>query len=140
VVAGVSAERGLEGYLIKAKSINSNSFIEFLEILLQNNNPLSTVLFMDNCSVHHSKKVTEFCKLLGLQTIFNVPYCPQYNPIERFWAVAKNSYKRTKLKQNSYKNPRKHEKLVRESMDSIPEDTVASICDKTLRKEVLGDE
>jgi transposase len=83
---------------MRPKSINSNSFIDFLDVLLKDNNPLSTTLFMDNCSVHHSKKVTEFCKLLGLQIIFNVPYCPQYNPIERVWAVAKNSYKRRKLK------------------------------------------
>ncbi len=140
VVAGVSDRNGLEAYLMKPKSINSNSFIEFLEVLLHTNNPVSTVLFMDNCAVHRSRKVTEFCKLLGLQTIFNVPYCPQYNPIERVWAIAKNSYKRRKLKEISYKNPKKHEKNVKESMDSIPEATVRSICEKTLRNEVLGDE
>ncbi len=140
VVAGVSDKRGVEAYFIKPKSINSNSFIEFLELLLQNNNPLQTVLFMDNCAVHRSRKVTEFCKLLGLQMIFNVPYCPQYNPIERVWAIAKNLYKRSKLKQISYKNPKKHEKLVRESIESISETSVKSICEKTLQKEVLGNE
>ena len=83
VVAGVSAKVGMEAYLMKPKSINSDSFIEFIEILLQKNDPRLIAIFMDNCSIHHSKKVTKFCKLLGIQLIFNIPYCPQYNPIER---------------------------------------------------------
>lgn len=33
VVAGVSSENGLEGYLIKPKSIDSDSFLEFIEDL-----------------------------------------------------------------------------------------------------------
>lgn len=35
VVAGVSAERGLEGYFVKERSIDSDSFIQFALILLQ---------------------------------------------------------------------------------------------------------
>ena len=68
---------------MKPKSINADSFIEFIEILLQKNDPRLIAIFMDNASIHHCKKVTKFCDLLGLQAIFNVPYCPQYNPIER---------------------------------------------------------
>jgi transposase len=138
VVAGVSAENGMEAYLMKPKSINSDSFIEFIEILLHNNDPRFIAIFMDNASIHHSKKVTKFCTLLGLQLIFNVPYCPQYNPIERVWSVIKNLYKRMKLKQISYKNPKKHELLVRNSMDSIIDKTVRSICLNTIHKEVLN--
>ncbi len=125
---------------MKPKSINSDSFIEFIEILLKKNDPHRIAIFMDNASIHHSKKVTKFCGLLSLQLIFNIPYCPQYNPIERVWSVVKNVYKRMKLKQTSLKSPKKHEILVRNSMDSIAENTVRSICHNTLQNEVLNDE
>ena len=41
---------------------------------------------MDNCNVHHSKKVAKFLEENGISAIFNVPYSPEYNPIERVWA------------------------------------------------------
>ncbi len=60
VIGGVSGEEGLEGYLVKAKSIRSDSFITFIENLLMKHDPGEIALFLDNCSVHHSKIVTKF--------------------------------------------------------------------------------
>jgi hypothetical protein len=97
VVAGVSIEAGLDGFLTHPKSIDSDTFIIFLDNLRESNVGRQITLFMDNCSVHHSKKVTSYIKEHGLIAIFNVPYSPQYNPIERVWAIAKNEYKRRKL-------------------------------------------
>ncbi len=54
-------------------------------------------LFMDNCSVHHSKLVTQFLESNHILRIFNVPYSPQYNPIEHYWGLVKNAYKRHKM-------------------------------------------
>ncbi len=82
VIGGVSAENGMEGYLIKAKSIKSDSFIIFLENLLLVHHPAKVALFLDNCSVHHSKKAKEFLIAHNIKAIYNVPYSPQYNPIE----------------------------------------------------------
>ncbi len=82
VIGGVSAENGMEGYLIKPKSIKSDSFITFLENLLLAHDPAKVALFLDNCSVHHSKKAKEFFNLHKIKPIYNVPYSPQYNPIE----------------------------------------------------------
>ena len=48
-------------------------------------------LFMDNCTVHHSKVVTEYLKVNNIAAIFNVPYSPQYNPIEHYWGLVKNT-------------------------------------------------
>lgn len=44
--------------------------------LLETNKPNAFVLFMDNCRVHHSKKVTQFLLENGIETIFNVAYAP----------------------------------------------------------------
>ena len=60
VVAGVSVDGGLEGHFMHARSITSNAFIQFVLTVLKNSNPTDLVPFLDNCRVHHSKKVTKF--------------------------------------------------------------------------------
>jgi hypothetical protein len=57
VVVGVSRESGIESYLIQKKSINSQAFIRFLEMLIERNPGTKLALFADNCTVHHSKLV-----------------------------------------------------------------------------------
>lgn len=56
VVAGVSAEGGMEGFYMHKRSIDSDGFIQFLISLLSCHDPSTFTLFLDNCRVHHSKK------------------------------------------------------------------------------------
>ncbi len=97
VVAGISVDKGLETFHIQPRSINSQSFISFLQSLLEINTDQPLAIFLDNCTVHHSKLVTSFVKENDIPLIFNVPYSPQYNPIEHYWGLVKNAYKREKL-------------------------------------------
>ena len=55
VVAGVSAEQGLEAWLTFPRSIDSDTFISFLESLLAANNCKKIALLVDNVSTHRSK-------------------------------------------------------------------------------------
>jgi hypothetical protein len=57
VVAGVSAEGGLEGFYMQPKSIDSDAFIQYLTHLTTHQDPSTFTLFMVNCRVHHSIKV-----------------------------------------------------------------------------------
>jgi transposase len=50
--------------------------MQFLDNLRQTWQGHEIVLFMDNCSVHHSKKVTAYLKEHKIENIFNIPYCP----------------------------------------------------------------
>ena len=34
---------------------------------------------------------------LGIQPFFNIPYTPEYNPIENYWGVLKGLYKKKRL-------------------------------------------
>jgi transposase len=97
VVAGISVDKGLETFHIEPRSINSQSFISFMHSLLDINSGQELAIFLDNCTVHHSKLVSSFVKENDITLIFNVPYSPQYNPIEHYWGLVKNSYKRQKL-------------------------------------------
>lgn len=49
---------------------------------------------MDNCRVHHSKKVAKFLEENKIEAVFNIPYGPEYNPIERVWAQLKAEFKK----------------------------------------------
>ena len=45
--------------------------------MLENSKPTDFVLFLDNCRVHHSKKVTKFLLENGIEKILNVAYAPR---------------------------------------------------------------
>ncbi len=98
VVAGVSKENGLDAVRVVPRSIDSDSFIDFLNDLLDRHQHGNFAVFLDNCRVHHSIKVRDFCKRMDLTLIFNVPYTPEFNPIERVWAMIKASFKKEKMK------------------------------------------
>lgn len=51
-------------------------------------------LFMDNASIHTSRKAQEALEQMQLHAILNVPYRPQYNSIEFVWAMCKKLYRK----------------------------------------------
>jgi hypothetical protein len=97
VLAGISMEEGLEGYLVKPLSINQDSFIEYLHSLRERNGVARLAVFMDNLSVHKTLRVAEIMAELNLVPIFSVPYSPQYNGIESYWFLLKQVYKKDLL-------------------------------------------
>lgn len=73
-------------YWKQAPRGNAGIFIAFLHQLHQNFPDQLLVLILDNCSIHHSKKVKAFvAKTSWLELEHLAPYSPEYNPIERFW-------------------------------------------------------
>lgn len=77
--------------------MNTQFFVEYLRhlSLLMKGDPF--VIFMDNLSVHKSGETRAAMAELNINYIFNVPYSPQFNPIERSFSVVKNHYKRARL-------------------------------------------
>lgn len=82
-------EKGLEHYHIFEDSIDSDKFITYLKGNIEKSDAKDITLFCDNLRVHHSKKVQDFLKQINMECIFNVPYSPQFNPIEIYWAMVK---------------------------------------------------
>jgi transposase len=54
-------------------------------------------VFLDNLSVHHSKIVRQFMKDKELEVLFNVPYSPDYNPIENVFNILKQKFKKLRM-------------------------------------------
>ena len=73
-------------YWKQAARGNATTFIAFLHQLHQVFPEKHLMLILDNCSIHHSKKVQRFvAKTSWLDLKHLAPYSPEYNPIERFW-------------------------------------------------------
>jgi transposase len=97
VIGAISIKDGLELTLIKEYSITSESFIQFLKALRRKCPERRICLFLDNLSVHKSNLVRPYYEELRITPIYNLPYSPQYNGIDRYWALLKNEYKKLLL-------------------------------------------
>lgn len=76
-----------------------NGWVE--ECLLPSLKPGQTVI-MDNAAFHKSKKTRELIEKAGCKLLYLPPYSPDFNPIEKIWAIIKAYYKT--FKQRGYEH------------------------------------
>jgi len=117
VIAAVSKQHGVEAWLMYSRPINSAMFSKIIDEIKENGDRF--VMFGDNCSIHKSKKTIKIIKQKKTEIIFNIPYMPILNPIERVFSIIKNKYKR--LKMNRYQNNQKLDTvdLIEDAMESL---------------------
>ena len=96
-LASISEEGGLEYVCTYNSAVTTQIFIEYLRNLSLLMKGAPFVIFMDNLSVHKSSETRAAMAELNIRCIFNVPYSPQFNPIERDFSIFKNHYKRARL-------------------------------------------
>lgn len=96
-IAAVSADRGVDLVKTYNSSVNSEIFADFLDKLSKKRERQELALFMDNASFHKSNVVKEAMRRNNITPIMNVPYAPQYNPIEGCFSIVKSSFKRRRL-------------------------------------------
>ena len=51
-------------------------------------------LYLDNLSVHKTKKVKQKLEELKIHPIYNIPYSPDFNGIESYFSQVKGEYKK----------------------------------------------
>ena len=94
VFGALDAMTGEVSALITAKK-RSGEFLDFLRWLLEDvyADHEHVYLFLDNCSIHHTKAVREYMHehRARLTVIWNATYAPNLNLIERFWGHLKRS-------------------------------------------------
>ena len=86
-------DRHVEQHKIFARSVNVKKFIEYLNLVRAAHGDQKVCLFMDNLSVHKSKKSKAKMEELGITWIFNIPYQCQFNPIELVFSKVKQRFK-----------------------------------------------
>ena len=89
IVSAISNNKIIHNEIIKG-SVDGVKFKEFI-IKLNNKLNNSMYLLMDNARPHHSKLVKEYIDNETNHTIiYNIPYCPEYNPIEMVFSKFKS--------------------------------------------------
>jgi hypothetical protein len=97
LIAAISEDGGLIDFAIHPRAINTEVFIAFIRQLSQKLGSNDFALFLDNLSVHKTKDAKLLFEKLNITEIFNVPYCPQFNGIESYFAQVKATYKKLLL-------------------------------------------
>jgi transposase len=117
LVAAIESDRGLVSYAIREGSINAESFIEFLVQLKEHMSCPEICLFLDNLSVHKTKKVKEKLSELNIHPVYNVPYSPDFNGIESYFSLVKGEYKNLWMQLYVKEEAIEPEALVRQVLD-----------------------
>ena len=82
LLCGISKEKGVEHFRIFENSVNVDKFVEYLDGLKASEPDAKIALFMDNLSAHTSERSKSAMRDRGFRYIYNLPYSPEYNPIE----------------------------------------------------------
>jgi transposase len=85
---GISKNKIVGSELIKG-SYNTNKFNKYIENKIINNMDNEAIL-MDGASIHKSVHLKEKLNNKNIARIINVPYSPQFNPIEKVFNVLKS--------------------------------------------------
>ena len=84
---------------------NTELFNNWVEQFLIKELTAGQVVVLDNATFHKSKKTKELIESVGCRVIFLLPYSPDLNPIEKFWANMKKWIKqKIGLSQELYNN------------------------------------
>lgn len=88
------------GFQLVKNSFNGESFKTFIsDIIIPKSKKAS--LLMDNARIHHYRKFVDQMKEDNINIIYNVPYSPQFNPIEYIFNVLKTEIRKSNI--DSYK-------------------------------------
>ena len=119
VLSAISKEKGQEHFMIFDDSVNVTKFKKYLQELRDKNGDDKIALFLDNLSAHRSEKSKVEAARLGFRFIFNVPYSPEYNPIEFVFAKVKNSFRRIRARKIAGLILDNHRAMVRQAVQSV---------------------
>ena len=89
MTAAIRAE-GVAAAMVTRKSINSITFLGFIEQFLFPTLLPGDLVVMDNLAVHKVKGVDDALRAVGAKAVYLPPYSPDLNPIELAWAKVKS--------------------------------------------------
>lgn len=90
VTCAVKMNGEMETQIIKG-SANANTFLTFIKNIVSKlpTNKITYIL-LDNARIHHAKILKTYLSgITNVKFIYNVPYCPEYNPIEKVFSEVK---------------------------------------------------
>lgn len=97
LICAISNKKVIEYKIIK-NSVNGEIYLNFVKSICNKVN--NKILLMDNARIHHYTKLKEFMKSSTNTILYNVPYMPEYNPIENCFSKIKNDVFRNTQKKS----------------------------------------
>ena len=131
LIAGISKKNGLEHYQIFEKSVNKAKFKQYLTGLRAANPDAKICLFMDNLKAHTAEASTKEMKRLGFRYILNVPYSPDYNPIELCFSQFKAKFKALRARKLMGLTNETHEELVKRAWNGLKKKHIVKCIEHT---------
>ena len=119
VLAAISKEKGQEHYRIFENSVNIQKFKQYLQELRNLNGEEKIALFMDNLSAHRSEKSKVEMGRLGFRCIFNVPYSPEFNPIEFVFSKVKQKFRSLRARKLAGVIQDSHRSMITQSITCV---------------------
>ena len=82
VCACINETYGLECIQILNRAWKHPDFIKFIQNIRFENPGVPLAIYMDNLTIHKMNIVKYVYERLNIMPILNIPYCPEFNPIE----------------------------------------------------------
>lgn len=131
VIMAISSNAVLH-YEINNGTNNSNTFYDFMEALIKKTDEKklkNSIIVMDNCTIHLTKKLREFYNSKKLKVLTIVPYLSQFNGIEFYFNFIKQ-----KLYKKVFNSFNKIIPFVKDIINDInTEEVLSKIFVKTIR-------
>ena len=70
------------------QNISGDKYLKFIREI--NYKHKGKHLLMDNAKIHHTKKIKAYIKKKKINVLYNIPYCPEFNPIENVNSMIRN--------------------------------------------------
>ena len=128
VIAAISNKKVIDFTVVK-KGFKTESYLKFVNKLSSKNHDNRYSYFMDNASIHRSKKTKECYKKNNMHIIFNAPYHSECNPIENVFSILRNKINRSQNK--TYEDIIN---ILRDFRTEIKEETLNNICNSSMKK------
>jgi transposase len=95
---GAMSEEGLIASMTFSGSLNTPSFLVFIEQILLPQLWAGAIVAMDNLPVHYAKAAIALIESVGARVKFLPPYSPDLSPIELCWSKLKEILRSAKAR------------------------------------------
>lgn len=95
---GAMSDEGLIATMTFPGSLNSDSFLVFIEQILLPQLWIGAIVVMDNLPVHYAKTASYLIESVGAKIKFLPPYSPDLSPIELCWSKLKQILRSVKTR------------------------------------------
>ena len=133
VLSAISKEKGQEHYRLYDYSVNTQKFKEYLNELREQNGKDNIALFMDNLAAHKSDKSKVEMARLGFRCIFNVPYSPEYNPIEFIFSKVKSKFRNLRARKLAGVIQDGHRSMIEQSIQCVRKQDIVNCVNHVIK-------